>query len=951
MRFFARRSTVLVLAVLISLTSQAFAQKKKLTPEDYAQWQRLGQTILSPDGNWFAYQIIPVEGDGWVTVTNVASGVEHELMYAGRGAFSNNNGWFAFAIGVSEDEEKKLTEAKKTVEYKLGIMDLTTAVVDTFEFVQSFSFSDDGNFLAMRKYKAEGVKTKGTDLVVRNLEAGTNQGIGNVAEYAFSEEGAHLAVIIEATGKLGNGVQLMDLTNGLIRILESDEEIFTGLSWAEESMSLAFMKEQEKSDFDDANHLVYAFSDLDGAMVRKVFDSEAHAAFPDGFRIAAEGDLMWSDDGRLLFMGLKEWEPAGDDEDDAEEGSEEDSEEGADDKEPSEGEDAESKKKTIAERDADLDPPGVDIWHWNDTRIQPRQQVQATRDRQFTYFSAWSIGDDAFVKIADKDRKNATLTGDQKYAVLYDPTPYEPAFRESWQDVYTKDVQSGEETKVLVRIEIVQTSPDGQYLVYFRDNDWWSYGISSGRHTNLTADIPARFNNFKAINGRESDRQWGSGQWAEGDEWFLVYDEYDVYRLNPDGSNAERLTYGADDRIRFRQVRLDFEEDALDPDAPIYFSAYGDFTKDSGYYRLDNAPATDQDPRLNSLIYEPRSISRLMRARDADIFVFQTQKADESPNYYLVDERFRSPRQLTDTNPWQDDYEWAHTELMTYTNANGVELQGRLLYPAHYESGKKYPMMVYIYELRSQSLHSYTLPGRTSAYNQRRYSSEGYFVFEPDIVYRLRDPGMSAVECVVPAVEEVLASGMIDEEKIGLTGHSWGAYQTSFVVSQTDLFAAAVAGAPLTNMISMYNSIYWNSGSTDAQIFEISQGRFPDPYWEDWDKFVENSPIFNAQTINTPLMIAFGDEDGAVDFNQGVEMYSTMRRLKKPFIMLVYEGENHGNRKKENQIDYANRTHDWFNHFLLGQEPAEWITNGIPFLEKELEKKKQKEAKKKETSE
>jgi dipeptidyl aminopeptidase/acylaminoacyl peptidase len=184
---------------------------------------------------------------------------------------------------------------------------------------------------------------------------------------------------------------------------------------------------------------------------------------------------------------------------------------------------------------------------------------------------------------------------------------------------------------------------------------------------------------------------------------------------------------------------------------------------------------------------------------------------------------------------------------VTYTNANGVELQGRLLYPANYEPGKQYPMIVYIYELRSQSLHSYTVPTRTSAYNQRRFSSEGYFVFEPDIVYRLRDPGMSAVECIVPAVEEVLETGMVDAGRVGLTGHSWGAYQTAFVVTQTDLFSAAVAGAPLTNMISMYNSMYWNSGSTDAQIFEISQGRFPKPYWEDWDKFVQNSPIFNAQ--------------------------------------------------------------------------------------------------------
>jgi len=347
------------------------------------------------------------------------------------------------------------------------------------------------------------------------------------------------------------------------------------------------------------------------------------------------------------------------------------------------------------------------------------------------------------------------------------------------------------------------------------------------------------------------------------------------------------------------------------------------------------------------LVYEARSISSLRRAEDAEVFTFITQKADESPNVYAVDASFSNPIQLTDTNPQQEDYKWGHTELVDFVNAKGHPLQGRLLYPADYEEGKQYPMIVYIYELRSQSLHSYSMPSRTNAYNQRRFSSEGYFVFEPDIVYRLRDPGMSAVEALVPAVEAVVATGMVDPERIGLTGHSWGAYQTSFVVTQTDIFSAAVAGAPLTNMISMYNSMYWNSGGTDATIFEISQGRFPQPYWEDMEKYIQNSPVFQAENINTPLMVAFGDEDGAVDFNQGVELYNTMRRLQKEFVLLVYDGENHGLRLKQNQLDYANRTHDWFNYYLRDRAPASWITDGIPFLEKELEKEKADEARKK----
>lgn len=929
--------SVLILALLLTATSSR-AQQKDLTLEDYAQWERLGVNTLSPDGSWFAYQINPVEGDGSLRVKRVGDTDEHVFALGSSPRFSNDNAWLAFAIGVSEEESKKLEKAKKRVEMSLGLLNLQTAEVDTVEHVQSAVFSDDGMFLAMRKYGPEGGSETGADLVVRNLATGTHQGIGNVSEYAFSPEGSLLAVVIDATEKLGNGVQLLDLAASTVKVLDSAEKTFSNLEWRDDSFDLAYLREDRQVGEDYPDQVVVVHPDASRGNEIRIFDASTREDFPSDFQVATEGGVRFSDDGSRVFFGLKERVAA--EESDAIEDESEDVE-------TDEGE-TEEKGMTIAERDKDLDPPGVDIWHWKDPIVQPRQGVTASRDKNFTYLSAWTMYENDFAKLADDDVRSITLSGDQRHGIGYDPTPYQPALRETWNDVYVIDTQTGDREMILERIENVLTSPDGDYVLYFRGDDWWSYSVAEGVHRNLTEGIDTQFNNFTAIYGREEDRAFGRGQWLADDEAVLVYDQYDVYQISPDGAGVKRLTFGADDKVRFRQVRVDFEEDTLAPNDPIYFSAYGDFTKDSGYYVLRSRPGwTEEEPRLDQLLYEPRSISRLTRAKDAEVFTVMTQKADESPNIYAFDGSFDAPVQLTDTNPQQKDYKWGHTELVDFTNQNGVPLQGRLLYPADYEPGKQYPMIVYIYELRSQSLHSYSIPSRTSAYNQRRFSSEGYFVFEPDIVYRLRDPGMSAVEALVPAVAAVVETGMIDEDRIGLTGHSWGAYQTSFVVTQTDIFNAAVAGAPLTNMISMYNSMYWNSGGTDATIFEVSQGRFPKPYWEDMEKFIQNSPVFSAADINTPLLVAFGDEDGAVDFNQGVEMYNTMRRLQKEFVLLVYDGENHGLRQKQNQIDYANRTHDWFNHFLLGHEPAPWISEGIPFLEKELEKKKAEEARKK----
>jgi dipeptidyl aminopeptidase/acylaminoacyl peptidase len=111
----------------------------------------------------------------------------------------------------------------------------------------------------------------------------------------------------------------------------------------------------------------------------------------------------------------------------------------------------------------------------------------------------------------------------------------------------------------------------------------------------------------------------------------------------------------------------------------------------------------------------------------------------------------------------------------------------------------------------------------------------------------------------------------------------------------------------------------------------------------DWDKFIDNSPIFNIENTETPLLVEFGTDDGAVDFNQGVELYTTMRRMEKPFVMLVYEGENHGLAREENQIDYATRAFQWHDHYLKGEPAPDWIKEGLPYLERPAMKAKEKE--------
>jgi dipeptidyl aminopeptidase/acylaminoacyl peptidase len=345
---------------------------------------------------------------------------------------------------------------------------------------------------------------------------------------------------------------------------------------------------------------------------------------------------------------------------------------------------------------------------------------------------------------------------------------------------------------------------------------------------------------------------------------------------------------------------------------------------------------------MEELVYEFMSVGGLTKAKEAARYLYTKQSYEQSPNLFLVGEDFKNPRPLTDTNPQQKEFLWGKAALIDFVNEDGIELQAALIYPADYEPGRQYPMIVNIYEIVSNSIHSYVTPSDKSSYNITNYSSQGYFIYKPDIVYTVNDPGISAVKCVVPAVRKVLQTGMIDPKRIGIMGHSWGAYQTSFIITQTDLFAAAAAGAPLTDMISMYTEIYWNSGTPNQNIFETGQGRFRQPYWEILDKYMTNSPMFNARNIRTPLLVAFGDQDGAVDWHQGIEMYTTMRRMQKPMILLVYEGENHSVRKEENRLDYTRKVNEFFNHYLKGAPAAAWIAEGVSYVEKMEKEAKQK---------
>lgn len=873
-------------------------ERPTLTPADYARWESLGVSELSPDGHWLAYTVSRVDGDADLHYRAIVRDSTHVVKHGSRPVFSSNGRWLAYAIGRSTAEREALQAAGQPSRTKVAITELRSGATSVIDDIADFEFSADGSFITLHGYADPG-RTGGHTVLVRDLDRAISVSFGNIAGVKWQDEGSLLAMIVHGENRAGNGIRTFDPHTGVMRTLESDTAEYTGLVWRDGADDLAVLRVLPDKAYDDPAHSVIVWRGVNSpAPIRAVLNPAATTTFPAAHRIVDNRDLRWSDDGRTLFVGLRKWIP----------------------RSVSAGGDS-----SVAAPPVTKDTAGVAVWRADDVDIVPELEVQAMFERSRSLVAAWDLIGNRFIALGDSLLREVNLS-DGRFAIALDPLPYERErmFGPEYRDLFALDVMTGERTRFAERVQFqLGVSPGGRYMLYMRDGDYWTYDAATQRHTNITTGLGTSFVNLNDDHTTAEKPPYGIGGWTTDDGSVLLHDRYDIWEVRPDGSGAVNLTNGAADRIRHRRVWLNVEDRIVDTTRPIYVALYGDRTKQYGYGRINPGGGVER------LVLLDANVSRLTKADSADVFMYRIETFEDSPDLYVGGPRLADAVKMTATNEFQAEYAWGHAELIDYRNEAGDELQAALFYPANYEPGRTYPMIVDIYEITSNTIHTYSVPSEQSAYNTTVFTQNGYFVLRPDIVYRGRDPGLSAVEAIVPAVETVLARGLVDRAAIGLVGHSWGGYQTAFAVTQTDLFSAAVAGAPLTNLISMYLSIYWNTGGTDARMFEIDQGRMEVPFWEDLDAYMRNSPLFSIQDMNTPLLVAFGDKDGAVDWHQGIELYNAARRAGKDMVLLVYEGENHSLARKGNQLDYHRRIQEWFAHYLKGAPAPEWITQGM----------------------
>jgi dienelactone hydrolase len=581
------------------------------------------------------------------------------------------------------------------------------------------------------------------------------------------------------------------------------------------------------------------------------------------------------------------------------------------------------------------------------------QIVRITQERRATLPAVFNVASNKLVRVSDDVMRTVTPTPDPKWAIGRVDTTYrtEVQWGGGKSDYYRVSTESGDRTlidKALTRT--MGNSPDGKWFLYLKDKKIYAYNTETGKSTNIGAGDKVSF--IDASDDHPYEKPiYGVAGWTKDGKSVIVNHEFDLYLLPLDGSKGTNLTGGVGDaqQIVFRLVRLDRaggggrggrggggfgaagndEDEGVDLTKPLLLSAYGEWTKKSGYYTL--TPGGKPTP----LIYEDAQIGGTIKAEKTDRVVFTRQTVSQFPDYWLSTTSFASPTKLTDVNPFISEYAWsAGKKLIDFKNSKGQHLQGTLFLPANYQPGKKYPMLVYFYEILSNTHNTFPTPQFDDRPHFAEYASDGYLVFQPDIVYEIGKPGSSALDCVTSGVKKVIELGYADPKHIGMQGHSWGGYQTSYMLTQTDMFAAVVTGAPPTNLVSFYDETYPGTGTLQQGITEVGQVRMGTNPWDNHELFEQQSAVFNVRNIKTPFLILHGTADNAVDWHQGLELYGAARRWGKQVILLSYPGEPHHLSRKENQKDFQQRMKQFFDHYLKGTPAPKWMVDGVPQTKK-----------------
>jgi dipeptidyl aminopeptidase/acylaminoacyl peptidase len=971
--------TVLLSGILLAPVL-VFSQKKPLDHTVYDGWQNIGERTISNNGRYIVYTVNVQEGNGTLVIRQ-ANGEKLAEVARGYGAaITADNAFVLFKIKpLYKDTREARIKKRKPDEMpkdSLGIFALITGKLTKLPDIKSFKVPEEGgewvawlkekaidfvkpapmpdsatrmaqisrladslvrvadslrNKLAEAKIKGTQVLQpnrsthkpgnreeketveEGTELILKNLATAEERKFALVSDYIFDKKGT--AFIVRSTRK--NSDTNSKATIVWHRLKENrTDTVMKGLNDArslaldEAATRLAFVAERDSSSkaIQKYYRLWYYTPGSDSA---RLLADRFTKGVPAKWSISENATVSFSKSGQRLLFGTAPVLPL--------------------------------KDTTLPE----FERSNVDVWNYKDDVLQTVQLFNLSRELKRSFTAVWDSAGKQVVQLADSVFRTVQVTGEGDGALFYTTTDTGRRVALQWQgytfsDVYAVQPATGARTLIVKDFKgNIYPSASGKYLVLYNDKkkNYSVYNGTTGKLSPLAADIKLPL--YDEENDVPNDPDpYGIVKWMEDDKYVLLYDRYDIWKADPEAKEKSvNITNGQGraQQVEYRFINVKEDEPYLKPGQTLLLRLFDNKDKSSGLATLalqPNAPVTliwKEKVALGSAAM-PGSIQK---AKQADVLIYTKETFSQSPNLYVRSIDVNNEQQLSALNPQQSQYLWGTASLYKWKAYTGKLTEGILYKPENFDPKKKYPMIVYFYERNNNVLYNYSAPAPTpSRLNVPFFVSRGYVVFIPDIWYTDGHPGKSAYDYIVSGTKALIKEGFIDSTKIGLQGQSWGGYQTVHLITRTNLYAAAWAGAPVVNMFSAYGGIRWESGMNRQFQYEHTQSRIGGTIWEKPALYTENSPLFHFPKVKTPLVIMANDADGAVPWYQGIECFTALRRLNKPVWMLNYNGEAHNLMERRNRKDIQVREQEFFDWLLKGEKPAPWIKDGVPALMK-----------------
>ena len=895
-----RHLKYLAFVACLGSLSPAFAQNasKSLTVDDLITWQRITDREISDNGKWVACKMEPWEGDATVYLYAAQGQETATFSPADKFAFSASSGYLV----VTQTPGKSTVDSLKILKTKEDKMPMNTLVIysvagkkETIDSLKTFKLADEADWIAYQR------GWKDSTLYVRSLDGSKTFQFPTVTDFQFAKKSGMLYYTSAAEGEAG--IFTLNPEKGSPALIKEGKGVFKQTTFDEKGERLAFLYCADK----DSSYKALSLWLSEHNAPAKEIATRGNKAFPAEWVINENGMLQFSKSASRLFFGTS----------------------------------PEPRQKDTTQLAENR--PNVQVWSWDEPVQYTVQNYNKEKDLKKSYQAVYNLGNGSIFQLANEELPNIQLgnEGDAALALLSTSRPY--SLSSMWEartrsDYYTVSLDNGERKQIAqADYGRFRLSPQGKYAYWYGETDscWYTIALAEGKRYRLTT--PESFPAWDEENDVPNHPYaHGAAGWTANDQNLLIYDRYDIWKFDPTAATSPiNLTVnGRKEKLSYRLEQLDKEARFIDLGKPQLLKGFNETTKGYGFYNARlSAPAAPKTLLAGN--YMLRSINK---AKNTDDVIYTMETFQQYPDIHYSTLAFKKSVQLTHGDKQQEGFIWGTAELVSWISLDGRPLEGVVYKPANFDPNKKYPMMVNFYERNSETLYNYRMPEpHRSTIDYHLYNSNEYVIFNPDIRYVDGYPGESCYNCLMPGITMMIAKGYINEKGIGAQGHSWGGYQVAYLATRTNLFSAIESGAPVVNMFSAYGGIRWGSGMARSFQYEHTQSRLGATPWSSPLRYLENSPLFTMDKVQTPILIMHNDADGHVPWYQGIEYFVAMKRLGKPCWLLNYTGEPHWPMHMANRIDFQRRMFQFFNHYLKNQKMPKWMSEGVPAVEQPFE--------------